>query len=86
MSILRTAPEKTRELNQQDPAVRAGIFSVKVMPWMVPSDAIAFPILGSPDQRWTSRAARSRDGIRDVGVIGKQNYRLPNAVVVRYDI
>ncbi len=42
LSILKADPEKTRVLTQQDPAVQAGIFSVKVMPWIVPSGAITF--------------------------------------------
>ncbi len=42
LSILKADPEKTRVLTQQDPAVQAGIFSVKVMPWIVPGGAITF--------------------------------------------
>jgi uncharacterized protein YciI len=42
LSILRVEPERARELKEQDPAVRAGRFSVKVMPWLVPAGAISF--------------------------------------------
>jgi uncharacterized protein len=42
LSILACEPERARELKEQDPAVRAGRFSVKVMPWLVPGGAIAF--------------------------------------------
>ncbi len=42
LSILRVAPEEARRLKEEDAAVRAGVFSVKVLPWMVPAGAIAF--------------------------------------------
>ncbi len=42
LSILNVDPERARELKEQDPAVRAGRFSVKVISWMVPSGALAF--------------------------------------------
>ena len=42
LSILRVEPERARKLKEQDPAVRAGRFSVKVMPWLVPAGAISF--------------------------------------------
>ncbi len=42
LSILNVDPERARELKEQDPAVRAGRFSVKVISWMVPSGAIGF--------------------------------------------
>lgn len=42
LSIYRTDPEQTLALANQDPAVRAGRLSVTVIPWMVPSGAIAF--------------------------------------------
>src|SRR6266700_14793 len=34
--------EKARMLKEQDPAVQAGRFSVKVLPWMVPRGAMHF--------------------------------------------
>jgi uncharacterized protein len=42
LSILRVDPERARELKEQDPAVRAGRFSVEVIPWMVPAGAMSF--------------------------------------------
>src|ERR1700730_3569230 len=34
--------EEARALKEQDPAVRAGRFSVHVMPWMLPAGAVHF--------------------------------------------
>ena len=42
LCIFKVEPEKARELTSRDPAVRAGRFSVKIMPWMVPGGAISF--------------------------------------------
>ena len=42
LSILNVDPERARELKEADPAVRAGRFSVEVIPWMVPGGAISF--------------------------------------------
>ncbi len=42
LSILNVDPERARELKEQDPAVRAGRFSAKVISWMVPRGAIGF--------------------------------------------
>ena len=42
LSILSVDPERARELKEADPAVVAGRFSIKVMPWMVPGGAVAF--------------------------------------------
>jgi uncharacterized protein YciI len=42
LSILNVEPERARELKEQDPAVKIGRFSVKVIPWMVPVGAISF--------------------------------------------
>ncbi len=42
LSILRVGPEQARELKAQDPAVKAGRFSVKILPWMVPGGAVSF--------------------------------------------
>ena len=43
LSIFGTAPDETRLLAEQDPAVVAGRFAVEVMPWLVPAGVIAFP-------------------------------------------
>lgn len=42
LSILNVDPERALTLKQQDPAVRAGRFSLKVFPWMVPAGALTF--------------------------------------------
>jgi uncharacterized protein YciI len=42
LSILTVGPEEARRLKEQDPAVRAGRFSVKILPWIVPGGAISF--------------------------------------------
>jgi uncharacterized protein len=42
LSILNVEPDQALELKERDPAVRAGRFSVKVIPWMVPGGAISF--------------------------------------------
>jgi uncharacterized protein YciI len=56
LSILDVDPERARELKEADPAVRAGRFSVKAMPWIVPRGAMTF----SPTQ-----FPRSLDDVRD---------------------
>ena len=40
--ILRVDPERARELNEQDPAVRAGRFRIEVYPWMLPAGLMNF--------------------------------------------
>ena len=42
LSILRVGVDEARRLKESDPAVQAGRFSVKVMPWTVPAGAISF--------------------------------------------
>ena len=42
LSILNVDPERARELKEQDPAVKIGRFSVKVIPWMLPAGAMSF--------------------------------------------
>src|SRR5438477_11496705 len=42
LSILNVPPEEARRLKEADPAVRAGRYSVEVLPWMVPAGAMAF--------------------------------------------
>ena len=42
LSILRVDPDEARRLKEQDPAVQAGRFAVKTLPWMVPGGAISF--------------------------------------------
>jgi uncharacterized protein len=42
LSILNVDAGRARELTESDPAVRAGRFSVLVLPWMVPGGAMSF--------------------------------------------
>jgi uncharacterized protein YciI len=42
LTILNVEPEKARVLKEQVPAVRAGRFSVKVLPWIVPRGTMHF--------------------------------------------
>ena len=42
LSILNLEPELARELKEQDAAVRAGLYSVEVVPWLVPGGLISF--------------------------------------------
>jgi len=42
LSLLRVGPERARELKEADPAVRAGRYCVKILPWMVPAGAVSF--------------------------------------------
>lgn len=42
LTILSVEPEKARLLKEQDPAVKAGRFSVKILPWIVPRGAMHF--------------------------------------------
>ena len=42
LSILAVEPERARELKEQDPAVQAGVYSIKVLPWMIPRGAMSF--------------------------------------------
>ena len=42
LSILNVDPERARELDEQDPAVRAGLYSIKTFSWMVPGGVMSF--------------------------------------------
>jgi uncharacterized protein len=42
LSILAVGPERARVLKEQDPAVRAGLYRVECLPWLVPAGAVAF--------------------------------------------
>lgn len=42
LGLFRAGPEEARELLEADPAVRAGRYSVRVLPWMVPAGAVEF--------------------------------------------
>ncbi|MDQ6670752.1 MAG: YciI family protein [Chloroflexota bacterium] len=42
LSILNVDPEHAQELKEHDPAVLAGLYSIKAIEWMVPGGALAF--------------------------------------------
>jgi uncharacterized protein YciI len=42
LSILRVDAETARELKERDPAVRAGLYLLRVLPWQVPAGAAHF--------------------------------------------
>ncbi len=42
LSILNVDVDRAQELKEADPAVQAGIFTVKSIPWMVPGGAMHF--------------------------------------------
>src|SRR5262245_60056178 len=42
LSILGVPVDEARRLKEADEAVRAGVFSVRVMPWQIPAGAISF--------------------------------------------
>ena len=42
LSILNVEPERARELKEADPAVRAGLYRLRVIPWNVPAGAMRF--------------------------------------------
>jgi uncharacterized protein YciI len=42
LSILSVPVDEARRLKEADGAVRAGVFSVRVMPWSIPTGAMLF--------------------------------------------
>jgi uncharacterized protein YciI len=42
LSILNVPVDEARRLKEDDEAVRAGVFSVRVMPWRIPAGALSF--------------------------------------------
>ena len=42
LSILNVDPDRARELKEADPAIRAGIYSIKAISWIVPAGAMLF--------------------------------------------
>jgi uncharacterized protein len=41
-SILNVGPDEARALCQQDPSVQAGVFELKILPWLVPAGAVRY--------------------------------------------
>lgn len=48
LSILRCEPEEALRLKGEDPAVRAGVFGLVAMPWILPAGAIHFTLTTFP--------------------------------------
>jgi uncharacterized protein len=42
LSIMNIPPERARELENEDPAVRAGLYSIEAIPWMIPGGVMSF--------------------------------------------
>jgi uncharacterized protein YciI len=42
LSILTVSPQRALKLTAADPAARAGIYTVKVLPWRLPAGAMTF--------------------------------------------
>ncbi len=42
LSLLNVSPDRVLELKQADPAVRAGVYEVRVMTWRVPAGLVSF--------------------------------------------
>ncbi len=44
MSILRCEPDEALRLKGEDPAIKAGVFEMVVMPWMIPAGAVVLAV------------------------------------------
>jgi uncharacterized protein YciI len=42
LTLLRVDVDEARRLKEQDPAVRAGVYELEVLPWRVPAGAMSF--------------------------------------------
>ncbi len=42
LAVFNVGPERALELHEEDPAVRAGRYTLRVFPWMVPSGVVSF--------------------------------------------
>ena len=56
LSILKVDPERARELKEADPALQAGVFLLRVMPWNIPAGLLQFT---------PARVPRSMADVRD---------------------
>lgn len=41
-SIFKVGPDEARALCEQDPAVQAGVFEARILPWLVPAGAVRY--------------------------------------------
>jgi uncharacterized protein len=60
LSILNVPVDQARRLKEADEAVRAGVFSVRVLPWRIPAGAMSF------SQTFFPRSMRDVAGNGDV--------------------
>jgi uncharacterized protein len=60
LSILNVPVDEARRLKEADEAVRAGVFSVRVLPWRIPAGAMSF------SQTFFPRSMRDVAGNGDV--------------------
>ena len=51
LSLFKSELEETRALVEQDPAVRAGVFELQLLPWLVPAGALKFAPTRFPHSR-----------------------------------
>src|SRR5437660_9369260 len=62
LSILNVDPERARALKEDDPAVRAGLYTIEAYPWIVPGGAMAFSPARFPRSMADARSVSSTDG------------------------
>ncbi len=70
LSILRCEPDEALRLKGEDPAVRAGVFELVAMPWMLPPARCTSPRRRSRGRPATCEQHRSED--RRQSAIGSQ--------------
>ena len=64
LSILAVAPDRARVLQEEDPAVRAGVYRVECLPWLVPAGAVGFTAIQFP-RSMAEAAGSPRDADSD---------------------
>ena len=51
LSLFKGDLDETRALVERDPAVRAGVFELQLLPWLVPAGALQFETTRFPHSR-----------------------------------
>ena len=67
LSILNVDPDEARRLKEADPAVKAGRFSVQIIPWLVPKGAVTFAAVPFPRSAADVRGVLERDDCKRAG-------------------
>ena len=80
LSILRVPVDQARALKEADPAVRAGRYTVTVLPWMVPGGAVQFRAAPSSSGRPGSRTQPPRQASQTAPRTRRPDSRWPPAV------